>query len=112
MGSDDANVHSPNESQHAERGGQNQSVRLTLPVSGREMIVAIICAIAILTSLTLWSKLDHAERDLQTQVWVKQDKAEARYLEFISGPYAELAAQSRDNARELEKLRAQVEKHK
>jgi len=64
---------SPDERQHAERAGQNTSVRLTLPVSARELVVAIICAVSILTSLALWSKLHDADKDIQTQIWLRSD---------------------------------------
>ena len=61
--------------------------------SSRDLIVSVIMAISILTSLWLWGKLHDAEKDIQTQVWLRQDKDEERFQKFIAGPYAELAGE-------------------
>lgn len=65
--------HSQNEQVTASESAHVNINRFTLPVSGRELLIAIICAVAILTSLTLWSKLHDADKDIQTQIWLRSD---------------------------------------
>jgi C4-dicarboxylate transporter len=65
--------------------------RFTLPKQSRELILATITAFSVLTSLWLWSKLHDAEKDIQTQIWLKQNADEERFEKFVSGPYAQLA---------------------
>ena len=62
--------------------------RFSLPKDARELILGIICALAVLTSLWLWSKLHDAEKDIQTQVWLRDDAL----TKFEQGPYADLKA--------------------
>lgn len=69
--------------------------RFTLSKDARDYILASVTAISVLTSLWLWSKLHDAEKDIQTQVWLRQDKDEERFQKFIAGPYAELAGEVR-----------------
>ncbi len=67
--------------------------RFTLPKDARDLILATVTALSVMTSLWLWSKLHDAEKDIQTQVWLRQDKDEERFQKFIAGPYAELAGE-------------------
>jgi C4-dicarboxylate transporter len=67
--------------------------RFTFSKDARDLILATVTAISVLTSLWLWSKLHDAEKDIQTQIWLRQDKDEERFQKFIAGPYAELAGQ-------------------
>lgn len=56
--------------------------------STRDLIMGLVCAISVLTSLWLWSKLHDAEKDIQTQVWVRDDAL----TKFEQGPFADLKA--------------------
>jgi hypothetical protein len=71
------------------RGGGNVNVnRFTLPKDPREIIVAVVMAASIITSLVLWSKLHDAEKDIQTQVWLRDDAL----TKFEQGPFADTKA--------------------
>jgi len=48
-------------------------MRLSLPKETREFIITVILAISILTNWLLWTKYHDAEKDLQTQVWLRSD---------------------------------------
>lgn len=74
-----------------------QITRFNLPKDARELILAVVVACSILTSLVLWSKLHDAEKDIQTQIWLKQDKEEEKFQKFVAGPYAALAGELRAN---------------
>ncbi len=71
--------------------------RFTFSKDARDLILAIVTAISVLTSLWLWSKLHDAEKDIQTQIWLRQDKDEERFQKFIAGPYADLAGEVKAN---------------
>jgi hypothetical protein len=77
----------------ASEQGHVQSVRFTFTKGARELILATVTALSVMTSLWLWSKLHDAEKDIQTQIWLRQDKDEERFQKFIAGPYAELAGE-------------------
>jgi hypothetical protein len=62
--------------------------RFTFSKDARDLILATVTAISVLTSLWLWSKLHDAEKDLQTQVWLRDDAL----TKFEQGPYADLKA--------------------
>ena len=62
--------------------------RFTLPKDARDLILATITALSIITSLWLWGKLHDAEKDIQTQVWLRDDAL----TKFEQGPYADLKA--------------------
>ena len=69
--------------------GANVNVnRFTLPKDARDLILATVTALSVLTSLWLWSKLHDAEKDIQTQVWLRDDAL----TKFEQGPYADLKA--------------------
>ena len=89
--------HSPNESITAHQSANVASVRFTIPKDARDLILAVITAVSVMTSLWLWSKLHDAEKDIQTQIWLKQDKDEERFQKFVAGPYAQLAGELRAN---------------
>ena len=54
----------------------------------RDLILATVTAISVLTSLWLWSKLHDAEKDIQTQIWLKDDAL----TKFEQGPFADIKA--------------------
>jgi hypothetical protein len=62
--------------------------RFTFSKDARDLILATVTAISVLTSLWLWSKLHDAEKDLQTQVWLRDDAL----TKFEQGPFADLKA--------------------
>ena len=85
--------HSSDDSISAAAGSHVNVNRFTLPKDARELIIAVAMAFSVLTSLWLWSKLHDAEKDIQTQIWLRQDKDEERFQKFIAGPYADLAGE-------------------
>ncbi len=71
------------------RGGGNVNVnRFTLPKDARELIIAVVMAFSVLTNLWLWSKLHDAEKDIQTQVWLRDDAL----TKFEQGPFVDIKA--------------------
>ena len=71
------------------RGGGNVNVnRFTLPKDPRELIIAVILAISLLTNLWLWQKIHDADKDIQTQVWLRDDAL----TKFEQGPFADMKA--------------------
>lgn len=78
---------SPDESVHANTAPV-QIVRFSLPKGTRELLVAVILAASILTNWLLWSKLHDAEKDIQTQVWLRDDAL----TKFEQGPFADVKA--------------------
>jgi hypothetical protein len=76
------------ESITAHESAHVQSMRVTLPKEARELVIAVAMAISVITSLWLWSKLHDAEKDIQTQIWLKDDAL----TKFQQGPYADLKA--------------------
>ena len=87
---------SPDESVHANTAPV-QITRLSLPKDARELIVAIVMAASLLAILILSYLLHDAYKDIQTQVWLKQDKEEEKFQKFVAGPYAQLAGELRAN---------------
>lgn len=65
-----------------------QSTRIHLAKDAREIIVSTIAAAAVITCLVLWSKLHDAEKDIQTQIWLRDDAL----TKFEQGPFADLKA--------------------
>jgi hypothetical protein len=80
--------HCSDESITAHENAHVQSMRINLPKEARELIIAVAMAISVITSLWLWSKLHDAEKDIQTQVWLRDDAL----TKFEQGPYADLKA--------------------
>lgn len=76
------------ESISAAQGAHVNVNRFTLPKDARDLILATMTALSVLTSLWLWSKLHDAEKDIQTQVWLRDDAL----TKFEQGPYADLKA--------------------
>jgi len=73
----------------AERGNVNvNNNKFTLPRDARELFVAVVISASILTNCWLWSKLHDAEKDIQTQVWLRDDAL----TKFQQGPFADLKA--------------------
>jgi hypothetical protein len=62
--------------------------RFTLPKDARDLIIAVVVALSLLTNLWLWSKIHDADKDIQTQVWLRDDAL----TKFEQGPYADLKA--------------------
>lgn len=67
--------------------------RFTLPKDARDLILATVTAVSVITSLWIWGKLHDAEKDIQTQIWLRQQQDDERFEKFISGPYAQLAGE-------------------
>lgn len=65
-----------------------QIMRFMLPKDARELIIAVVLAASILTNWLLWTKLHDADKDLQTQVWLRDDAL----TKFEQGPFADLKA--------------------
>lgn len=65
-----------------------QITRFSLPKDAREIITSVVAAIAVITSLVLWSKLHDAEKDIQTQIWLRDDAL----TKFEQGPFADTKA--------------------
>ncbi len=78
---------SPDESIRS-NSGPVQITRLSLPKDARELIIATILSLSVLTNLWLWSKLHDAEKDIQTQVWLRDDAL----TKFEQGPFADVKA--------------------
>ncbi len=87
------NEHSADETITAHENSHVNVNRFTFSKDARDLILAVMTALSVMTSLWLWSKLHDAEKDIQTQVWLRQDKDEERFQKFIAGPYAELAGE-------------------
>ena len=73
---------------HAGYGAHQQVMTFTLPLSGRELFVATVCAASIIVSVILGIKLHDADKDLQTQVWLRDDAL----TKFEQGSFADLKA--------------------
>ena len=85
--------HCNDESITAHTNASVSSVRFALSKDARDFILATVTALSVMTSVWLWSKLHDAEKDIQTQIWLRQDKDEERFQKFIAGPYAQLAGE-------------------
>lgn len=79
---------SSTESLVAHEGSNVNVTRFTLPKDTRELIIAVVLAGSVITSLVLWSKLHDAEKDIQTQIWLRDDAL----TKFQQGPFADLKA--------------------
>lgn len=66
------NEESPNESING-NSAPVQVVRFQLPKETRDLIIAAILALSVLTNWLLWTKYHDAEKDLQTQIWLRSD---------------------------------------
>lgn len=67
--------------------------RFTLPKDARDILIATVMAAAILTILILGFLLHDAYKDIQTQVWLRDDAL----TKFTTGPYADLRAEVKAN---------------
>lgn len=65
-----------------------QITRFTLPKDARDLIIAIITALSVLTNLYLWGKVHDADKDIQTQIWLRDDAL----TKFEQGPFADMKA--------------------
>lgn len=79
---------SQSESMHVESHANVNVNRFTLPKDARELIVAIILSLSVLTNLYLWGKVHDADKDIQTQVWLRDDAL----TKFEQGPFADAKA--------------------
>lgn len=82
------NEHSADETITAHPNSHVNVNRFTLPKDARELVVAVILALSLLTNIWIWSKLHDADKDIQTQVWLRDDAL----TKFEQGPYADLKA--------------------
>lgn len=82
------NEHSADETITAHENALVNVNRFTLPKDARDLILAVMTALSIMTSLWLWSKLRDADKDIQTQIWLRDDAL----TKFEQGPYADLKA--------------------
>ncbi len=80
--------HSHNDGVTAHQGANVNVNRFTLPKDPREILVAVILSLSILTNWLLWTKLHDAEKDIQTQVWLRDDAL----TKFEQGPFADMKA--------------------
>lgn len=76
------------DSMHVEANANVNVNRFTLAKDARDLILSTVTALSMLTSVYLWSKLHDAEKDIQTQVWLRDDAL----TKFEQGPYADLKA--------------------
>jgi hypothetical protein len=67
--------------------------RFTLPKDARDLILAIVMSASLIALVIVSYLLHDAYRDIQTQIWLKQDKEEEKFQKFIAGPYAQLAGE-------------------
>ncbi len=80
---------SPDESVTGSENSHININRFTLPKDARDIIIATVMAAAILTIMILALLLHDAYKDIQTQVWLRDDAL----TKFMSGPYADLRAE-------------------
>jgi hypothetical protein len=81
-------IHPEDQVISAAQGAHVNVNRFTLPKDARELILATVTALSLLTSFYLWGKLHDAEKDIQTQVWLRDDAL----TKFEQGSYADLKA--------------------
>ena len=88
----------------AHEGANVNYNKFTLPKDAREIIIAMVMAISIMTTVYMYvqlqdvsTRLHDAYKDIQTQVWLKQDKEEEKFQKFVAGPYAQLAGELKAN---------------
>lgn len=101
---------SPDESVHSNTAPV-QITRFTLPKDARELILAVVMAASLLAILILSYLLHDAYKDIQTQIWLKQDKEEEKFQKFVAGPYAQLAGELKANEILFQQCKTQ-EKHR
>lgn len=65
-----------------------QQTTVSTPKSARDLVLAVFLAASMLLNVYIWSKLHDAEKDIQTQVWLRDDAL----TKFEQGPYADLKA--------------------
>jgi len=80
--------HSNNEQVTAHPGANVNVNRFTFSKDARDLIIAVVVAASLLTNLWLWSKLHDADKDIQTQVWLRDDAL----TKFQQGPFADMKA--------------------
>ena len=103
--------HSPDESVHGAPHGNVNVNRFVLPRDARELIVAVVMSASLLATLIVSYLLHDAYRDIQTQIWLKQDKEEEKFQKFVAGPYAQLAGELKANEILFQQCKTQ-EKHR
>lgn len=88
---------SNNDNVNAAEGANVNVTRFTLPKDARDLILATVMSTAVITIVILGFLLQDAYKDIQTQIWLKQDKEEEKFQKFVAGPYAQLAGELRAN---------------
>lgn len=92
-------------------GSENAHIninRFTLPKDARDIIIATVMAAAIITIVIEGFLLHDAYKDIQTQVWLRDDAL----TKFTTGPYADLRAEVKANQIVIASLSAQCLKPK
>jgi hypothetical protein len=80
---------SPTETTTASDNAHIQSIKFALPKGARDIFIATIMSMSIITSVILAFLLHDAYKDIQTQVWLRDDAL----TKFMTGPYADLRAE-------------------
>lgn len=73
----------------ARDGGNVNINRFTLPKGARDVFIASVMAACIIVIVIISFLLHDAYKDIQTQVWLRDDAL----TKFMSGPYADLRAE-------------------
>lgn len=95
---------SSDDSMHVAANANVNVNKFSLPKDARDLIITTVMAFSIMVSIALFGlyqsterKLEKSYEDIQTQVWLKQDKEEEKFQKFVAGPYAQLAGELRAN---------------
>ena len=76
---------SPDEGQHLGENTHGSNFRFVFNGNSKDLILGIVVAASALTTWFVWNKYHDAEKDLQTQIWLRSDS--------LSKENAELRAQ-------------------
>jgi len=71
---------------HAHNGSSVSQIRIGLPRSAWELVVATILALAIATIWIQAQRIHDLSKDIETQVWLRDDAL----TKFVQGPFADL----------------------
>jgi len=71
---------------HAMGGSSVNQIRVALPRSAWELITATVLALAIVTIWIQAARIHDQAKDIQTQVWLRDDAL----TKFEQGPFADL----------------------
>lgn len=101
-------INCPDETMTASENGHIQSVKFAISKDARDLIIATVMAASLLTIVILAFLLHDAYKDIQTQVWLRDDAL----TKFTTGPYADLRAEVKANQIVIATLGAQCLKPK